>query len=197
MSAKFEVFPYLKEGLKKLEYRGYDSVGIATLYENKIYVEKYVGGPENFDGKWMKGFLGIAHTRWATHGKVSKENSHPHLDCKKEFAIVHNGIIENFLELKENLTKKGHKFKSETDSEVIAHLLEELYEDKKDSRKLVEGIKDKIKGEYAICFISTHFPEKIFGICYDKPLCVGIGKDCNYIASDPISFLDLTSKFFI
>ncbi|MBQ2312975.1 MAG: class II glutamine amidotransferase, partial [Elusimicrobiaceae bacterium] len=126
----------LISGLKKLEYRGYDSAGIALEGKNKITVLKAVGQVKNLENLVKKSgknsHLGIAHTRWATHGKPSLVNSHPHTDCTGNIALVHNGIIENYLELKNTLIKKGHKFKSETDTEVIAHLLEEELKKEKD-----------------------------------------------------------------
>src|ERR671922_2918766 len=125
------VAPALVESLKRMEYRGYDSVGVATLSTNKISVRKGIGKVNQVNSSLnladMEGFVGIGHTRWATHGGVTDYNAHPHPCCTNDIAVVHNGIIENYKELKEELVKNGHRFKSETDTEVIAHLLEEYY----------------------------------------------------------------------
>src|ERR671933_1405804 len=130
------VAPALVESLKRMEYRGYDSVGIATLSANKISVKKGIGKVGQVNSNLglanMEGFVGIGHTRWATHGGVTEYNAHPHPCCTEDIAVVHNGIIENYLALKEELIKKGHKFKSETDTEVISHLLEEHYKSNQD-----------------------------------------------------------------
>src|SRR5919206_945589 len=147
------VAPALVESLKRMEYRGYDSVGIATLSANKISVKKGIGKVgqvnSNLGLAGMEGFVGIGHTRWATHGGVTEYNAHPHPCCTEDIAVVHNGIIENYLALKEELIKKGHKFRSETDTEVISHLLEEHYKANHDIRAaMIETVK-QLEGSYA------------------------------------------------
>ncbi|MEO0233404.1 MAG: class II glutamine amidotransferase, partial [candidate division WOR-3 bacterium] len=158
-------------GLEKLEYRGYDSVGIAILTENGIFVKKQKGRiwelAKSLNGTPLKAKIGIGHTRWATHGKPNDVNAHPHLDCKKNFAVVHNGVIENFERIKKELIKKGHKFLSETDTEVIPHLLEENYDG--NILKTILKVVKKLKGSFAIAIISTFHPDKIIGIRKGSP----------------------------
>ena len=191
--------PILMEGLEHLEYRGYDSAGIALQNENNINVTKEVGKLDelkellNFSKE--KGRKGIGHTRWATHGRPSKINSHPHYDCHDEFAVVHNGIIENFQELKNDLMVKGHDFKSETDTEVIAHLIEEKY-----TSNLKEAVREAVRvleGSYALAVLSTKEPDKIIGVRKDSPLVIGKNNGENFIASDMTAFLSYTDQFYI
>ena len=179
--------------LKRLEYRGYDSVGIGVIGK-KLSVFKDVGEIKDVRGKLpeMHGNIGIGHTRWATHGKVSRENAHPHLSCDGKIALVHNGIIENFKTLKEELENKGHKFLSETDSEVIVHLIEEEY-DGKIEEAVISAIK-KIKGSYAIVVISQNEPEKIIAARKGSPLIIGVGDNENFVASDIPAFLKYTNR---
>ncbi|AEB28297.1 glutamine--fructose-6-phosphate transaminase (isomerizing) [Francisella hispaniensis] len=189
----------LIEGLKKLEYRGYDSAGLAIIDEkNHIDICKEVGKVVELEKSVrnladFKGDIGIAHTRWATHGKPSKNNSHPH--ASESFCIVHNGVIENFAELKETLINDGYKFKSDTDTEVIAHLLQKEW---CDSFSIVENIKHVIamlKGAYALAIISQKFPDKIVAVRSGSPLVIGVGIDENFISSDALSLLPVTNKF--
>lgn len=186
----------LLEGLKNLEYRGYDSAGMATNHAtDHIEVKKSAGKIEeierclNFED--CEGGIGIAHTRWATHGAVTDENAHPHTDCTGKIAIVHNGIIDNYKELKERLISEGHRFASDTDSEVIAHLIEE---------NLQYGFEDactrafdSLKGNYAILAVKGD-EEKIIGVRKDSPLVVGVAEDGIFFASDIPSFLEWTNK---
>ena len=190
--------PIIHAALKRLEYRGYDSVGIATLHKGKIYIKKDSGKIDdvhkllNLDD--MPGSLGIGHTRWATHGAPYQANAHPHTDCKGEIAVVHNGIIENFSELRNELEDLGHKFKSKTDTEVIPHLIEE---NMKKSLGLVESVREALKavrGSYAIAVISSREPDKIVCARMESPLILGIGEDAIYCASDIPAFLPLTNK---
>lgn len=181
------------EGLKRLEYRGYDSAGIA-LIQDKLIVFKEVGDIENLEKilSSIKCKIAIGHTRWATHGKVCKENAHPHASCNGKIAVVHNGIIENFKELKEELEERGHKFLSETDTEVIAHLIEENY-----NGDLFSAVKNAIKnlrGSYAIVAMAENEPDKIIGARRENPLIIGIGEKENFIASDIPAFLKYTNK---
>ncbi|HHY92039.1 MAG TPA: glutamine--fructose-6-phosphate aminotransferase, partial [Firmicutes bacterium] len=149
--------PILIEGLKKLEYRGYDSAGVAAVVDGQIWLEKAVGRlsvvEERVRDKDIPAHVGIGHTRWATHGRPSDENAHPHTDCSGRFAIAHNGIIENYAELKAELEAKGHTFKSQTDTEVLAHLLEELY--KGDLVRAVRQMVARLEGSYALAILAA------------------------------------------
>lgn len=189
----------LLEGLKRLEYRGYDSAGIAVRVNGEIDVVKKKGKLKELEGLVTKnppiGKLGIGHTRWATHGSPSDYNSHPHKDCSGKFVVVHNGIIENFQQLKEDLEDKGHIFESETDTEVIAHLLEEHHT--KDMRDTIVRVTELLEGSYALAILYKEEPEKIFAVRQDSPLIVGLGENENYIASDIPAFLQYTSDFYI
>jgi glucosamine--fructose-6-phosphate aminotransferase (isomerizing) len=191
--------PFLLAGLNKLEYRGYDSAGVAAIEHNKIVVEKSVGRlsnlEEKLEGNTPAGIIGIGHTRWATHGRPSDRNSHPHTDCSGKFAVVHNGIIENYLKLKEELISKGHVFKSETDTEVVAHLLEECYEG-----NLEEAVKKVLKiveGSYALVFMTEHEPDKLVCSKQDNPLIIGLGEGENFIASDIPAVIAHTRRNYI
>ncbi len=188
----------LIEGLKKLEYRGYDSAGIALEGKNKITVLKAVGQVKNLENLVKKSgknsHLGIAHTRWATHGKPSLVNSHPHTDCTGNIALVHNGIIENYLELKNILIKKGHKFKSETDTEVIAHLLEEELNSEKDFFKAFQKTTRKLKGAFALVALNAKEPGVMVAAKRQSPLVAGISKKGVFLASDIPAFLNHTNK---
>jgi len=198
--------PILIEGLLKLEYRGYDSAGIATIEEDNISVLKKKGRVNNLKeleetGK-LKGSVGIAHTRWATHGEPSDVNSHPHQDNSKTFAVVHNGIIENYNELREFLKSKGYHFLSQTDTEVIPNLIHYNYaQDKEnDSKKLLRAINKtctELKGSYAIEVISKEFPDKMIVARKDSPLVIGKGNNENYICSDIPAVLSHTREFLL
>ncbi len=185
--------PIIHSALKRLEYRGYDSVGIATIYNGKIFVKKDKGKIEEVHAKYnlndLPGNIGIGHTRWATHGTPSRENAHPHLDCKKEIAIVHNGIVENYFEIKDKLINT-HTFRSKTDSELFSHLIEDLMNEGYSLKECVRKIvKDEIKGSYAIAAISTKEPDKIIVAKNESPLLIGLGKNEFYCASDIPAFL--------
>ncbi len=189
--------PVLLHGLSRLEYRGYDSAGIAVLNNNEIKVEKQVGKikdlQEHIWGKDIPGNIGLAHTRWATHGPPSIENAHPHLSQNATIAVVHNGIIENYSTLKEKLIEKGYKFISQTDTEVIAHLIEDLYNG--DILDTVLNVAKMIEGAYAIAIISTEEPDKIVCLRKGSPLILGIGEGENFLASDIPAILEYTRKF--
>lgn len=188
-----DVAPILFDCISKLEYRGYDSIGLATYDENKIHIKKDKGKIEEVDNKLnlsdMPGSLGIAHVRWATHGDPSKLNSHPHIDDALDVAIVHNGIIENYLEIKEQLISEGHVFKSDTDTEVVPHLIEKYMKEGFDLEHAVRKTIGVIHGAYAIAAISTNEPDKIVATRKDSPLIVGIGEDGYYLASDSPAIL--------
>ncbi len=187
-------------GLERLEYRGYDSCGIAIITEeHKIKIEKVVGRLQNLmgrlDGKGVTGNAGIGHTRWATHGEVTEENAHPFTDCTQRFAIVHNGIIENYREIKERLLKKGHRFKSDTDSEVVVHLLEDHY--KGDFLKAVIKTVKELEGSFAAVFISTEHPKRIVGVKKGSPLIIGIGRKEYALASDPLALVGVCKRMIV
>ena len=191
--------PILIEGLKRLEYRGYDSAGIATAHDKEIETVKKNGKLNELDEKIKanhpSGSIGIGHTRWATHGKPSDLNSHPHQDCTGDFVVVHNGIIENYQQIKEDLKAKGHDFESETDTEIIPHLIEEYYNNNlKDT--LIKVI-EKLEGSYALAILSEKNPDTIFVVRQDSPLIIGLGDNENYIASDIPAFLEYTNNFYI
>lgn len=189
--------PILLEGLKKLEYRGYDSSGMAILEKNKINVVKAVGKvselEKKMEGKKLDGTIGIAHTRWATHGKPSDKNSHPHGDCRKNIWVVHNGIIENYKELRSFLTKKRHKFSSETDTEVVAHLIEELAKGNNHKDALIKAL-NMIEGTYGLAVLSSNFPDKILVAKKGSPLIIGVGNEEYIVASDASSIINYTRK---
>ena len=192
--------PILINGLLRLEYRGYDSAGIATMEENKIVVNKNKGRVNSLyelDGiNDLKGTMGIAHTRWATHGKPSKENSHPHMDNSNSFAVVHNGIIENYQEIKNFLEEKGYKFVSQTDTEVIPNLISYYYNQEKDVLKAVSKTCKNLKGSYAIEILSIYNKDKMIVARKDSPLVIGQGNGENYIASDIPAILSYTKDFY-
>ena len=190
---------FLLDGLSKLEYRGYDSAGIAVYDGENIRVEKSVGRlaalRDKIKGNVPMGSLGIGHTRWATHGRPSDVNSHPHTDCHGDFAIVHNGIIENYLSLKEELIAKGHVFKSETDTEVVVHLLEEVYTG--DFVAAVRAVLERVEGSYALVFMSRRHPDLLICTKQDNPLIIGLGEGENFIASDIPAIISKTRRTYI
>ena len=190
---------FLLDGLSKLEYRGYDSAGIAVYDGENIRVEKSVGRlaalRDKIKGNVPVGSLGIGHTRWATHGRPSDVNSHPHTDCHGDFAIVHNGIIENYLSLTEELITKGHVFRSETDTEVVVHLLEEVYTG--DFVAAVRAVLARIEGSYALVFMSRRHPDMLICTKQDNPLIIGLGEGENFIASDIPAIISKTRRTYI
>ena len=189
--------PILLNGLKCLKYRGYDSVGMCVLLKNKkiISVRKLAGKIEDLKQLLKKkplfGNLGISQNRWATHGEPNRVNAHPHLDCKGEIALVHNGIIENYAQLKDELIKKGHKFRSQTDTEVIVHLIEEFYRDLS-LEEATRAALSKLQGSFAIGVISKREPEKLVGARSGSSLIVGLGKRENFLTSDVSAILEST-----
>jgi glucosamine--fructose-6-phosphate aminotransferase (isomerizing) len=195
--------PVIHAALKRLEYRGYDSVGEATIYEGKLYVKKDQGKIDevhmlhNLDD--LPGSLGVGHTRWATHGAPLQVNAHPHVDCKGQIAVVHNGIIENFAELRLELENHGHVFKSKTDTEIIPHLIEEILKNNS-SASLAEAVLEavkKLQGSYSIAVISSTEPDKIVCARNESPLVIGVNEKAVYFASDIPAFLPLTNKAII
>lgn len=191
--------PILLEGLTKLEYRGYDSAGIAVMSESSANISKSVGRLNVLQTKLAKsmpkGKVGIGHSRWATHGRPSDENSHPHADCSGKFIVVHNGIIENYHILKEQLENEGHKFVSETDTEVVPHLVEKYYQG--DFRAAVTEAVKRLEGSYALVFMSAYDPERLICIKKDNPMVIGLGKNENFVASDIPAIIAHTKKTYI
>lgn len=196
---KKQACPILLDGMSKLEYRGYDSAGIAVYQDGKIVVEKCVGRLQSLRDKLKghepRGVVGIGHTRWATHGRPSDRNAHPHTDNSGKFVVVHNGIIENYLELKEKLSAKGHTFLSETDTEVVAHLMADLYDG--DFERTVRKVLHQIEGSYSLVFMCAEEPEKLICTKKDNPLVVGLGEGENFIASDIPAIIAYTRKTYI
>jgi len=197
--------PILIQGLTRLEYRGYDSAGIATMEKDEIVVMKDKGRVNNLynlEGiNELKGTIGIAHTRWATHGKPSKENSHPHMDNDNLFAVVHNGIIENYNELKNELIEKGYHFVSQTDTEVVPNLINYYYkqDEEDDELKVLRAVKNackQLKGSFALEIICSKQPDNMMVVRKDSPLVIGKGNGENYIASDIPAILSYTKDFY-
>lgn len=188
-------------GLSKLEYRGYDSAGIAVFNDGKINVEKKKGRIQNLvdilDKNPLQGTIGIGHTRWATHGEPSDSNAHPHTSTDGNIAVVHNGIIENYMELKEMLIDEGHRFISDTDTEVIAHLINYYFQETNDLFKAVQKASERLNGSYSIGIMSTDEPDKLIAIRKNSPLIVGLGEGENYIASDIPAILKHTRNIYL
>lgn len=188
----------LIEGLRRLEYRGYDSAGIALGTPNKLFVEKRAGKLSNLEKELSsipKAHSGIGHTRWATHGGPTDRNAHPHVDNDGKLAVIHNGIIENYAELKAELESKGHKFSSDTDTESVAHLLSDLR--KKHTGDLSAAMREAVKslrGSFTLVAIHADTPDVIVGVRRNSPLVVGIGKNENFMASDVAAFIDYTKR---
>ena len=194
------VAPLLRQSLKQLEYRGYDSSGIATAAGGQLHLKKDKGKIDeiherlNFDG--LPGRIGIGHTRWATHGPPSRENAHPHLDCHNRIAVVHNGIIENYRELRDELTSRGHHFRSQTDTEVIPHLIEEARRTTKRLDMAVAKVLPQLEGSYAIAVLDAT-GSSIVCARKESPLVLGLGKEGMYCASDVPAFLPLTRRALV
>ena len=198
--------PILLVGLSRLEYRGYDSAGISTIEKDGLSLMKDKGRVKNLynlDGiNELEGTIGIAHTRWATHGKPSKENSHPHQDNSKTFSVVHNGIIENYNELRKFLIEKGYTFYSQTDTEVIPNLIHYYFEkdDKNDDLKFLRAVKNaclELKGSFAIEVISKLYPDNMIVVRKDSPLVIGTCEDEKYLSSDIPAILSYTRNFYL
>lgn len=191
-----DALPFIFDGLKRLEYRGYDSAGIALALPQGIAIRKSKGKItvlETVLGSLPPGPCGIGHTRWATHGRPTDQNAHPHTDCRGEIATVHNGIIENFEELRAELIALGHHFVSDTDTEVIPHLLEQ-YGGNHDLEAAVRKAEIRLKGAYAFLAVSSHEPDKVVAVRRTSPLLIGLGQGENYLASDFSAFLSSTRR---
>ena len=189
--------PIILEGLKKLEYRGYDSAGVAFI-SSGLQVMKDAGKIDEISRKFnfsgIDGKLAISHTRWATHGAVTQTNAHPQTSCGGRIAVVHNGIIENYIDLKRELISLGHKFKSETDTEVIPHLIEEFYKKTRDPLEAIFMAVSKLDGSFAFLAIFESHPDRIFAVRYKSPLVIGLSDGENFVASDAPAFLKYTNK---
>ena len=195
-----EAAPILLEGLGKLEYRGYDSAGLAVYDGEKINVIKTKGKIKNLralchDGADLKGTVGIGHTRWATHGAPSYVNSHPHMNSGENISVVHNGIIENYMALKKRLERKGYTFQSETDTEVVAQLMDYYFDG--DILSTVAKVLTRVEGSYALGILCTDNPDEIIAAKKDSPLIVGLSDEGNFIASDIPAVLKYTRKVYI
>ncbi|MBR1628565.1 MAG: glutamine--fructose-6-phosphate transaminase (isomerizing) [Lachnospiraceae bacterium] len=199
---KSQAAPILLDGLAKLEYRGYDSSGIAVFDGDEIQIKKSKGrlkvlSEMTHDGATMPGTLGIGHTRWATHGEPSDVNAHPHFSSDRRIAVVHNGIIENYLKIKNRLIKKGYEFVSETDTEVVAHLLDYYYKKAPDKPlDAIAKVMRRLDGSYALGILFADYPDKVFAVRKDSPLIVGRSKDGNLIASDVPAVLKYTRDVY-
>lgn len=196
-----DVVPILIDGLKRLEYRGYDSAGIGVIENGRLELRRCVGKICNLENvlreKPAKGNIALGHTRWATHGRPSEDNAHPHTDCQGRLVLVHNGIIENYLTLKKGLIKEGHRFKSETDTEVLAHLVEKYLAKSRGKKSIIFALQRALKeveGSYALGVISVDDPEKIVCARKESSLVIGLGKKEYFIASDVPAILGYTRK---
>ncbi len=190
--------PLIHSALKRLEYRGYDSVGQVTVEGNRLFVKKDRGRLEEVDAKFdlddMAGPTGVGHTRWATHGRPAQENSHPHTDCNSTIAVVHNGIIENYLEIKRELEEKGHRFLSRTDTEVVPHLVEQYVKDGLSLEEAFRKTVNRLEGAYSLVLTSTRNPKTIMCARQESPLVLGVGEGEYFCASDISAFLPITKK---
>ncbi|HEY32763.1 MAG TPA: glutamine--fructose-6-phosphate transaminase (isomerizing) [Dehalococcoidia bacterium] len=199
-TGKNRAAPIVLQGLRKLEYRGYDSAGMASALNGALYFKKAAGKIDDIDKKYELGELpgntAIAHTRWATHGGVTQENAHPHTDCKNSIAVVHNGIVDNYQELRSALIRKGHVFDSETDTEVIPHLIEEYLKEGNTFEQATRLASQKLEGSYAFIVISLDTPGRILAIRKDNPLVIGIGRHGTFAASDTLSLQECESVVF-
>ncbi len=199
---KSQAAPILLDGLSKLEYRGYDSAGMAICDNGKLLAEKVKGrlkglSEKTHDGETMPGTVGIGHTRWATHGEPNEVNAHPHLNADETIAVVHNGIIENYGKLKTKLQERGYVFKSETDTEVVAHYLDYYYNKyDKDPLTAITKVMHRVEGAYALGIIFADHPDEVYAVRKDSPLIVGRGKDGNLIASDVPAVLKYTRNVY-
>ncbi|MHA1741611.1 MAG: glutamine--fructose-6-phosphate transaminase (isomerizing) [Candidatus Thorarchaeota archaeon] len=201
IQSKGAVAPFLHQALKRLEYRGYDSVGVTTIAEGKLHTKKDEGKIEEVHRKLnlddLPGTVGIGHTRWATHGMPSMYNAHPHFDCSHTIAVVHNGVVDNFLELKEELQSRGHKFESETDTEVIPHLIEEFMDGGLSLPDAVREVTRRIRGTYAIVAMTARSPDKIVCTRDGNPLVIGRRDGASYVSSDIPAFLPMTNNMIL
>ena len=193
-----EALPIILEGLHRLEYRGYDSAGVAVI-DGDLTVVKRAGKLEVLEKELAEngapeGSVGMGHTRWATHGQPTDRNAHPHLDCSGRIAVIHNGIIENFHELKDRLQANGHVFTSDTDTECVAHLIEERLPECPDLAGAVRAVVPELQGAYALVVLATDEPDLIIGVRVSSPIVVGLGEGENLLASDAPALLTRTRR---
>ena len=197
-TGKEKALPFLVQGLSRLEYRGYDSAGITVVQDNSLYTYKEKGRLENLQSqladKNLSGSIGIGHTRWATHGVPSHSNAHPHMNDTKTLSLVHNGIIENYQEIKAMLSSKGYTFSSDTDSEVIVHLLDYYYEG--NMILAIQKVTKQLQGSYALCIVSTDRPDTIYITRKDSPIVIGTDNHASFAASDIPAILDYTKEVY-
>src|SRR5476651_1647588 len=193
-----EVVPVLIEGLRRLEYRGYDSAGVAVVHDGVIDLRRSAGKLANLEQVIridpIAGDYGVGHTRWATHGRPTEENAHPHSDCHGDLVVVHNGIVENYLPLKQLLQSEGHIFKTQTDTEVIAHLVEKHF--KSNLEEAVRAAVKELVGVFALAVISRSDPDKIVAARSGPPVVIGIGDNEYFVASDVPAILTHTQDMF-
>ncbi len=182
-------------GLKKLEYRGYDSWEYLVYDGKDLFLEKRVGKISEVSERGKNGFVGIGHTRWATHGGVTEYNAHPHFDCQRKIFVVHNGIIENYDVLKNLLIKEGHKFNSETDTEVISHLIEKFLKEGSSFETAIFKTVNSIRGSFALVIFNLDEPKKLVAIRFASPLILGKNKEEIVVASDPLPIKLVTNEF--
>ncbi|HEY7409502.1 MAG TPA: isomerizing glutamine--fructose-6-phosphate transaminase, partial [Vicinamibacteria bacterium] len=194
-----DAVPVIVDGLRRLEYRGYDSAGIAVVANGRLERRRAVGKLRNLEESLradpLKGDFGIGHTRWATHGRPSEENAHPHQDCHGRVVVVHNGIIENYLPLKQRLSRAGHRFVTQTDTEVVAHLVESHLDGPGSLETAVRRAMGEMEGIYALVLIDRDEPQRLVGARKGPPLVVGLGEGEQYLASDVPALLAHTRDF--
>src|SRR3990172_406035 len=199
--AKKDIAKDLLRSIQNLEYRGYDSCGVAILGQDGIEVRKNIGTVEEGNQREAlttpAGKVGIAHTRWATHGGVARNNAHPHTSCQGDFALVHNGIISNYRELREELTNEGHCFRSETDTETIVHLLEKYFQKTGNVEEALINTLSRLQGSYALAILSTHQPDTLFCARKESTLILGLGYQAHYVGSDLNAFIEFTRNAIV
>ena len=197
---KKSVLPIILEGLKRMEYRGYDSAGIALINNGMLYIQKQKGKVDDLIKKLNNGVrlpemhIGMGHTRWATHGEPNDINAHPQIDCRNEIAVVHNGIIENYLALKTKLLQKGHRFISDTDTEIVAHLIEEIYKSTPNLFEAVRLAMKEVTGTYGLVVLSSREPDRLVAARMGSPLILGIGDGENIVAADAAAIIEHTRQ---
>jgi glucosamine--fructose-6-phosphate aminotransferase (isomerizing) len=197
---KNNALPILLEGLRRMEYRGYDSAGIAIISNGTLHIQKQAGKVDDLvkkiqnNGQLPEAHIGMGHTRWATHGEPNNINAHPHADCRNEIAVIHNGIIENYVAIKTKLLRRGHRFVSDTDTEVIAHLIEEIYKSTPNLFEAVRLAMKEVTGTYGLVVLSTREPDRLVAARMGSPLILGIGDGENIVAADAAAIIEHTRQ---